>query len=158
MRKLYFFLLLPAFLFACNMPDGDQQTTNAEADTTSAVETVRDGVFVHLSHGSEDPHRVWMAMKMADIMSQDKDVLLYFDIKAVEVVLKNAPDVSLKEGFSGSQEMLKKLISNGVELLVCPGCLEVAGKTPEDVMEGVGIAEKELFFSFTKGRILTIDY
>jgi predicted peroxiredoxin len=158
MKKFFILFLLPALLLSCNMPEDNKQLTNNEADTATSMETVRDGAFIHLSHGAEDPHRVWMAMKMADIMSQDKDVLLYFDITAVNVVLKNAPDISVKEGMSGSQEMLNKLIGNGVQLLVCPGCLEVAGKTKEDVMDGVGIAEKELFFNFTKGRILTIDY
>ena len=157
MKKFYFLFLLPAFLLSCNMPV-DNKSTSSDAATTNPVETVRDGAFIHLSHGAEDPHRVWMAMKMADLMSQDKDVLLYFDITAVNVVLKNAPDIRLKEGMSGSQEMLNKLIGNGVKLLVCPGCLEVFGKAKEDVMDGVGIAEKDLFFSFTKGRILTIDY
>ena len=158
MKKFYFLFLLPAFLLSCNMPVDNKQSTSSDAAATNSVETVRDGAFIHLSHGAEDPHRVWMAMKMADIMSQDKDVLLYFDITAVNVVLKNAPDISIKEGMSGSLEMLNKLIANGVQLLVCPGCLEVAGKTKEDVMDGVGIADKDLFFSFTKGRILTIDY
>jgi len=41
---------------------------------------------------------------------------------------------------------------------VCPGCLEAAGHKPEDVMEGVRIAQKDQFFDFTEGRILTLDY
>jgi hypothetical protein len=42
--------------------------------------------------------------------------------------------------------------------LACPGCLKAAGKTESDLMEGVKIADKEMFFNFTTGRILTIDY
>lgn len=33
-----------------------------------------------------------------------------------------------------------------------------AGKKAEDVMPSVRIAEKDAFFNFTKGRILTLDY
>jgi hypothetical protein len=42
--------------------------------------------------------------------------------------------------------------------MACPGCLRVAGKTENDLMEGVKIADKNKFFNFTSGRILTIDY
>ena len=43
-------------------------------------------------------------------------------------------------------------------LMVCPGCLKAAGKSREDVADGIQIADKKAFFSFTKGRILTLDY
>jgi hypothetical protein len=35
--------------------------------------------------------------------------------------------------------------------------LKIAGYTPEDLMEGVKAANKERFFGFTKGRIITLD-
>jgi hypothetical protein len=31
----------------------------------------RDGVFVHISHGPDDPHRVLMGLQMARIMAED---------------------------------------------------------------------------------------
>jgi predicted peroxiredoxin len=117
----------------------------------------RDGVFVHLSHGPEDPHRVVMALRMAELMSADRDVLVYFDIEGIRVVLKDAPDVSHGE-FPSSRTELGKLLDAGVPLLACPGCLQAAGKTAEDLMDGVQVASKEPFFGFTEGRILTLDY
>ena len=50
----------------------------------------RDGVFLHIASGYDNPHRVLMALKMAEIMSDSKDVLIYFDIRGIEVVLKNS--------------------------------------------------------------------
>jgi predicted peroxiredoxin len=117
----------------------------------------RDGVFIHLSHGGEDPHRVAMALRMAEMMSQDKDVLVYFDIKGVEVVLKDAVDVQFKE-FPAAKAQLATLIERKVTLMACPGCLKAAGKTPADLARGIQVADKEAFFGFTKGRILTLDY
>jgi len=117
----------------------------------------RDGVFVHISHGGEDLHRVAMGLQMAALMAADHDVCVYFDIRGVEVVLKDAPDMTFSH-FPGSHVQLQKLLDAGAVVCVCPGCLKAAGKTPEDVMDGVRIADKEAFFSFTKGRILTIDY
>jgi len=122
-----------------------------------ARSATRDGVFIHITHGSEDPHRVLMALQMAAMMSEDKDVLVYFDIKAVEVVLKDAPDVKFKE-FPTAQAQIKKLGERKVTLMACPGCLKAAGKTAADLAPGLQIADKERFFGFTKGRILSLDY
>jgi predicted peroxiredoxin len=44
-------------------------------------------LFSHISSGRNDPHRLLMALNMAAIMAEDKDVLVYFDINGVQVVL-----------------------------------------------------------------------
>jgi hypothetical protein len=36
--------------------------------------------------------------------------------------------------------------------------MKVAKIESKDLREGVGAAQKDLFFSFTKGRILSLDY
>jgi len=117
----------------------------------------RDGVFIHLTHGAEDPHRVLMALRMAEMMAEDKDVLVYCDIKGIEVVLKDAADIQFKE-FPSAKAQLKKLANQKVTLMACPGCLKAAGKTAADLAPGIQTADKKAFFSFTKGRILTLDY
>lgn len=119
--------------------------------------TPRDGVFLHVSHGVDKPHRVLMALNMAAIMAESRDVLVYFDIKGVEVVLKDAPNFTFSH-FPGSKPQLQKLIEMGIGLYACPGCLKAAGKTPEDLLPGVKVADKDAFFAFTEGRILTLDY
>jgi predicted peroxiredoxin len=117
----------------------------------------RDGVFIHVSHGKDAPHRLLMALSMANMMAADHDVAVYFDIKAVEVVLKDAPEVSYAH-FEPSGAQLAKLKQAGVPLMACPGCLKAAGKSPADLAPGILVADKARFFSFTKGRILTLDY
>jgi predicted peroxiredoxin len=123
----------------------------------AVAEQPRDGVFIHVSHGGEDPHRVLMALNMASIMSEDRDVLVYFDIKGIEVVLKGGDDLTYSH-FPSSKTQLAALPRKGVILMACPGCLKAAGKTAADLASGVQIADKDRFFSFTKGRILTLDY
>lgn len=152
MKKILFVTLASLFLFSCvqnNIPENKTEPVQQE--------NVKDGIFIHLSHGPEDPHRVLMALKMAEIMSADKDVLLYFDIKAVYVVLKGAENITIND-LPSSHEQLQKLIEAGVEMQVCPGCLKVAGKTIDEVIDGVVLADKERFFNFSKGRIISIDY
>jgi predicted peroxiredoxin len=154
MKKLAFLLAVSLVLFSCKPVQNETEIKNV----TPEASEVTDGVFIHLSHGPEDPHRVLMALRMAEIMSEDKNVLVYFDIKAVHVVLKNAENITMEGDFPNSHEQLTKLIENGVELHVCPGCLKAAGKSGEDIMDGIKLADKEAFFNFTEGKILSIDY
>lgn len=120
-------------------------------------EKVRDGMLIHISSGPENPHKVVMALKMATIMAMDKDVLVYLDIKGVEVVLQDAKDITYPT-FPSAQESMKLLIEKGIPIYACPSCLKAAGKSGEDLMPGVKVAEKEKFFNFTQGRIITMDY
>jgi predicted peroxiredoxin len=124
-----------------------------------ASQKTRDGVFIHVTSGPESAHRVLMALKMATAMSENgaKDVLLYFDIEGIKVLLKDAPDIEHK-GFEGSKKQIALLLKRGVPIFACPGCLKAFDKTPEDLMTGVQVANRDAFFSFTKGRILTLDY
>ena len=121
------------------------------------MEPVKDGVFIHISHGTDDPHRALMALRMAELMSATKDVLVYIDIKGVDICLKDSPDLSFSE-FPSSKTQIKKLLDAGVPIMACPGCLKAAGKSPADLAPGIRVAEKDAFFNFTKGRILTLDY
>jgi len=148
MRRVSCMLLVPllALWIGCN---GKQETVQPEP--------VSDGLFLHISSGPDQPHRFLMPLQMAVTMSKSNDVLIFFDIDAVKGVVKDAPDISY-ENFSGSREQIRKLVSEGVTLMVCPGCLKAAGYTPEDLMDGVRVADRETFFNFTKGRILSLDY
>jgi len=124
---------------------------------TAAGEPARDGVFIHVTSGPEDPHRVLMAFKMAEMMSQSRDVAMYFDIQGVHVLLKDAPELTYG-AFPSSLEQIEKLAGKGVPLMACPGCMQAAGKKAEDLREGTRLADKDTFFQFTEGRILTLDY
>ena len=117
----------------------------------------KDGVFIHLSAGQNDPQRVLMALNMANLMSEDHAVLMYFDIKAIEVALKDAKDLTYSH-FPSSSSQLAKLRERGVLLMACPGCLKALGKSKDDLAAGIQIADKTKFFSFSSGRILTLDY
>jgi predicted peroxiredoxin len=149
---LFFFVFLIA---SCNQKP-DQVTTgiNGSADT---ITSVRDGVFIHITEGYNDPHRVLMPLKMATIMANDKDVIVYMDIHAVELLVKSAKDLNYAD-FESAHTYIKQLISKGVGVYACPTCLKIAGFAPADLMDGVQVAQKDKFFDFTKGRILALDY
>lgn len=148
MKKLLIYPLILAALFSCT-----RMTQKEENATVS--QQVKDGVFVHVS--SNDPHRVLMAMNMALMMAETNDVIMYFDISGIEVLLKDAPDLTYAH-FPSSHTQLSKLLDAGIGIMACPGCLKAAGKTKDDLMPGIAVAEKERFFNFTKGRIISLDY
>jgi len=85
--------------------------------------SVKDGIFIHISRGPEDPHRVLMALQMTAIMSEDRDVLVYFDAKGIEVVLKDAEDFSFSH-FPSSKTQIQNLLSKQVPIMACPGRLK----------------------------------
>ena len=148
--------MLPVFLLLAACSGKEQKQVN-QISHDQLTEETRDGMFIHLSHGEDDPHRCLMALKMAEVMSEDKDVLIYLDIKAVELVTKDAPDVT-HPAFSSSLEQINKLIEKGVDIQACPACMKAAGITENDLMPGVSVADKEKFFNFTSGDILSLDY
>jgi predicted peroxiredoxin len=139
-------------IFSCQ-----QQMEMEVENITDASEKISDGVFIHISHGMNDPHRVVMALQMASMMSKERDVAVYFDIKGIEVVLKETGNIEYPT-FKGSLESIEELKEKGISLMACPGCMKAAEKSPDDLLEGVNLADKETFFNFTKGRILTLDY
>lgn len=151
--KAHSILLIPLLLLAaCTSPD-----QNSDSNTQSQTADVSDGVFIHITGGYADAHRVLMPLKMATMMASDKDVLVYLDIDAVNFLVKGAEDVT-HDDFESAHTYISKLSEMGVGVYACPTCLKVAGFKPEDLMQGVQVAQKDKFFNFTKGRIITLDY
>ena len=127
------------------------------ASTPRAGSATRDGVFVHIRSGPDQPHDFLMGMQMARLMAAERDVLVYFDVHAINAVVQDAPDFRM-EPFGSSRDMIKDLLDHQVPLYACPGCLKALGKKPEQLLPGIKVADKQAFFTFTQGRILTIDY
>lgn len=146
-------LILFVFSACVSVNKSDVHSPSASAMQIPA----EDGVFIHISHGYDNPHRVLMALQMAAIMAETRDVFVYFDIQGVEVVLEESQEMTYGH-FPSLKTQLGNLLEKNVTLMVCPGCLKAAGKGPADVLAGVEIADKDRFFSFTAGRILTLDY
>jgi predicted peroxiredoxin len=120
-------------------------------------DTPRDGVFIHITESYNNPHRLLMPLKMATLMAEDKDVLVYMDIDAVKILVKGAIDITHPE-FESALTYIKQLSGLGVGIYVCPTCLKIAGYKSDELMEGILIANKDKFFNFTNGRIITLDY
>jgi predicted peroxiredoxin len=150
--KKYLFLLVILFSVSCIRVN---QNPVPNVDNSAEAET--EGLFIHVKQGADHAHEVLMALVMANKFSADYDVLMYFDIDGIEMVTNDAPDLKM-EAFGSSDELFKKLVDKGVTIFACPSCMQVAGVKPSDLRTGVTVAEKDMFFDFTDGRILSIDY
>jgi predicted peroxiredoxin len=153
MKTLFIFTIIATLLTSCQ--SSDQTPVSNEVTENEISET--DGILIHLTNDYDDPHRVLMPLKMANMMAGDKDVILYLDIDAVYLVLKDSDDLEY-EGFEPLKTQLQSLIDKNIPIYACPTCLEIAGFSSEDLMDGVKIANKERFFDFTDGRIVTMNY
>ncbi|MBE0641762.1 MAG: DsrE family protein [Bacteroidales bacterium] len=136
---------------------GNSPDNTGSNDTLKAENVVQDGVFLHISHGTDDPHRLLMGLSMAKRMADDKDVLVYLDIEAVKVLTNDAAPIAM-EPFGSHLEIIQGLLDAGVTVMACPSCMKVAGIDPEKLIPGIQLAEKEAFFGFTQGRILSVSY
>lgn len=155
MKNTVFLLLAAVILISCSRKKEQADTSDKPAQMAQV--SARDGVFIHITESYGDPHRVLMPLKMANLMAQDKDVIVYMDIDAVELLVKGAADIKHPD-FDSCQAYIRQLLDKHVGIYACPTCLAVAGFGPEDLMDGIQVALKDKFFDFTKGRILTINY
>lgn len=147
--KNIFSILLVSIVLASSILFAQEKTTKEDSH--------RDGIFIHITTSYDNPHRLLMPLKMATLMANDKDVLIYMDIEAVKILVKGAIDIEHPE-FESALTYIQQLSKMGVGIYACPTCLKVAGYSTDDLMEGILVANKDRFFDFTKGRIITLDY
>jgi predicted peroxiredoxin len=156
MKKISLLILLGFIVASCNQQPKPVITT-MQGNKEACCDSVRDGVLIHITESYNDPHRVLMPLKMAVMMAKDKDVLIYMDIHAVELAVKGAKDMKFAN-FESFQSYVKQLVKLKVGIYACPTCLKIAGFKSTDLLNGVQVAQKDKFFNFTKGRIITLDY
>ncbi len=157
MKNIGLLILLGILVISCEQNQKQNIPSEQDQSTNTTVEPVKEGILIHITESYNDPHRVLMPLKMAVMMSNDKDVLVYMDIHAVELLIKGAKDLNFAD-FESLQTYIKQLSDKNVGVYACPTCIKVAGFKPEDLMDGVQVAQKDKFFNFTKGRIITLDY
>ncbi|MEW6508015.1 MAG: peroxiredoxin [Bacteroidota bacterium] len=136
------------------------KTAKKVEETTQHVpppQPPKDGVLIHISSGTENPQKVLMGLTMGLKMADDRDVFIFMDIDAVNVVLISSKSLELPK-FESSKILIDKILNKGIKIAVCTMCLEAINKTQYDLMKGIKFVNKDDFFDFTQGRILTLNY
>ncbi|MGF1484339.1 MAG: peroxiredoxin [Opitutales bacterium] len=147
-------LVMGCFLLIASMRDG----LPALATDATPAEQPR-GVFIHVSSGSDNPQRALMALQMGErlIENRERPVLLYFDIKGVELMIADGPEFSMKP-FDSVAAYRERLIKGGALLQVSPESLAAAGFNKADLVPGVEVADPSTFFTFSDGDVLSFAY
>jgi predicted peroxiredoxin len=148
------FIVFALSIVSCN--NTNEPVTETEQNAEECIST-KDGVFFHVSSGYDNPQKALMAVSLAVMMAESQDVTLFFDIKGVKLLTKESEDIDM-ESFLTLHGALDKLIEQNIQIMACPMCMKKAGIEPDQLKDGIIVAEKERFFNFTKGRILTLDY
>lgn len=155
MKKAYLILVILGLIsFACQNDSKPNMSDLAKMEVPSKF---RDGVFIHISEGYNNPLKVLKALNLAVKMTDSYDVALYFDINGVDLLTKSSENIQL-DNFLSLHESLDKLIEKHVLIIACPMCMISKAIEADQLRDGVVVAEKEKFFTFTKGRILSLDY
>lgn len=113
-------LLGAALLTATTLPlhGQEKETTSAEGQS----------VVVHLSHFTDDLHRCFMALKVANIMQQaGADVTLFLDLEGVRLA-ERRQKLNLTWGTDSPplSEHYDSFVDAGGKLRLCPHCAKSA--------------------------------
>lgn len=116
-------------------PTQNQPTTELSTDNPS--------LFVNLT--SNDPWRAGMAINFAqNSLNKGHEVVIYLNIQGVNLAsTKIAQPINSHNG-QNLQQMLKDFISQGGRVIICPSCMEQAGVSQEDLIEGVEMSSPDV--------------
>lgn len=117
----------------------------------------KNGFLVHLSSG-DSQFKIIKALQIAENMNKNGNaVLLYFDTDATYLTLEETEDfIFLEQSY---KTLLDRLITSEVDVRVCKGNLmKGLGKTEKDLISGVKLGEPDMFFTFTEGKVISLDY
>jgi len=105
-------------------------------------------VFNITSDPMVDPHPVTMALQLAGHALDDgRHVLLFFNVKAVEVPTKGFPADLGQPPAPPIKQLLAELIEDGAEVHECPMCMKLRGVTAADLVDGAMVTSREALFS-----------
>jgi predicted peroxiredoxin len=100
-------------------------------------------LFVNLT--SDDLWECQMAMGYAErVHSMGYKVMLFLNVRGVHLANKRLPQPTMATLGKTPADMLTSLTQHGVDVYVCPMCMEQAGMTKDDFIAGVKEASPEM--------------
>lgn len=108
----------------------------------------------------DDSWTTGMALAQASVAaSRGHSVTVFLNIRAVNLANQNA--IQSPWGPSGKTpaQAIATLIADGHTVLICGGCMKVAGLSADDLIDGVQIANPDLTFgAMTAPETIVISY
>ncbi|WP_286765901.1 MULTISPECIES: DsrE family protein [Rhodopirellula] len=116
--------------------------SSANAEEASKVDGSGQKVVVHLSHFTDDLHRCFMAVKVANLMQDyDAEVTLFVDLEGVRIA-ERKQELKFNWGPDSPTlaELYEKFAAGGGKVLVCPHCAKSAHVTDPGLKRNAQIA------------------
>lgn len=116
--------------------------SSANAEETSKVDGSGQKVVVHLSHFTDDLHRCFMAVKVANLMQDyGAEVTLFVDLEGVRIA-ERKQELKFNWGPDSPTlaELYEKFAAGGGKVLVCPHCAKSAHVTDPGLKRNAQIA------------------
>ncbi|MCR9209200.1 MAG: DsrE family protein [bacterium] len=116
--------------------------SSANAEEASKVDGSGQKVVVHLSHFTDDLHRCFMAVKVANLMQDyGAEVTLFVDLEGVRIA-ERKQELKFNWGPDSPTlaELYEKFAAGGGKVLVCPHCAKSAHVTDPGLKRNAQIA------------------
>jgi len=115
---------------------------NAGAEDDVAVDGKGQKVVVHLSHFTDDLHRCFMAVKVANLMQEyGAEVTMFVDLEGVRIA-ERKQELKFTWGPDSPSlaELYEKFAAGGGKVMVCPHCAKSAHITDPGLKRNAQIA------------------
>ncbi|WP_246151958.1 DsrE family protein [Rubripirellula reticaptiva] len=114
----------------------------ARSESDDGVDGTGQKVVVHLSHFTDDLHRCFMALKVANLMQDyGAEVTVFVDLEGVRIAERRERlDFTWREGSTTLAELYEKFDDGGGKVVVCPHCAHSAHLTDPSLKRNASIA------------------
>ncbi len=154
-RNLILSALLAILLGTLLMP----AHADAKKKTSEPVEVAKRAMIINITAGPADIQKVSMGLGLAAHgLGDGREVTIFLNVQAPIIASKGfSPSVGYIQDMP-VKAALEKLIADGATVLVCPHCLEVAGLSEADLIEGVALASRESLFGSMDAGAAVFSY
>jgi len=112
-----------------------------------APEKAKAPIVINMTAGKEDLHSFWMGLQLAShALGDGRKATVYMNVNAPFLASKKAPEDLRFGEMPTPREQIADLLKKGASIIVCPGCLKVAGLTKDDLLPGLELGTKEALF------------
>jgi predicted peroxiredoxin len=153
LARMAVFFLAP--LFAINTAATAQNPHASEAPHAGTSHAV-----VHLSHFTDDLHRAFMAVKIANMMQAGGvQTTMFLDIEGARIA-DTRQSLEMRWGPSQTTlaEYYAKFTAAGGKVVVCPHCATAAGLNSQSVRKGAEIGTEEQLAQIFLAADKIMDY
>ena len=115
---------------------------------------------IHLSHFTDDLHRAFMAVKIANmIMSRGIETQIFVDVEAARIAdLRQNLNLRWGEAETTLEVLIDEFVTDGGRVIVCPHCAKAANLTNDFIRPGMEIGTKEVIQKLLIEADKVIDY